>query len=54
VTGGNSSSIDGKIQSNIVGAILSLINPNGIVFGPNARVQLSGSFHASGIKNWFT
>ena len=47
VTGGNLSSIDGKIQSNIAGANLYLINPSGIVFGPNATVNVSGSFHAS-------
>jgi filamentous hemagglutinin family protein len=47
VTGGSSSSIDGKIQSTIAGANLYLINPNGIVFGPNATVNVSGSFHAS-------
>src|SRR5947199_2294968 len=47
VTGGNPSSIDGRIQSNIAGASLYLINPNGIVFGPHATVNLSGSFHAS-------
>jgi filamentous hemagglutinin family protein len=47
VTGGNPSSIDGKVQSNIVGANLYLINPSGIVFGPNATVNVSGSFHAS-------
>jgi filamentous hemagglutinin family protein len=47
VTSGNRSAIDGKIQSNIVGANLYLINPSGIVFGPNAMVSVSGSFHAS-------
>ncbi len=47
VTGGNASSIDGKIQSNIAGANLSLINPSGVVFGPHATVNVSGSFHAS-------
>jgi filamentous hemagglutinin family protein len=35
VTGGNASSIDGKINSDIRGANLYLINPNGIVFGPS-------------------
>jgi len=47
VTGGNASSIDGRIQSTISGANLYLINPSGIVFGPNAAVNVSGSFHAS-------
>ena len=47
VTGGNPSSIDGKIQSTITGANLYLINPSGIVFGPHATVNVSGSFHAS-------
>jgi filamentous hemagglutinin family protein len=47
VTGGSPSSIDGKIQSAITGANLYLINPSGIVFGPNATVNVSGSFHAS-------
>ncbi len=47
VTGGNLSSIDGKIQSTIAGANLFLINPSGIVFGPHATVNVSGAFHAS-------
>jgi filamentous hemagglutinin family protein len=47
VTGGDPSSIDGKIQSSIGGANLYLINPSGIVFGPNATVDVSGSFHAA-------
>jgi filamentous hemagglutinin family protein len=47
VTGGSPSSIDGKIQSTIAGANLYLINPSGIVFGPHATVNVSGSFHAS-------
>ncbi len=47
VTGGNPSGIDGRIQSNIAGANLYLINPSGIVFGPHATVNVSGSFHAS-------
>jgi filamentous hemagglutinin family protein len=47
VTGGTQSNIDGKIASTITGANLYLINPSGIVFGPNATVNVSGSFHAS-------
>jgi filamentous hemagglutinin family protein len=47
VTGGNPSAIDGNIKSTITGANLYLINPSGIVFGPNATVNVSGSFHAS-------
>src|SRR6266478_10010108 len=47
VTGGTASSIDGTIKSTISGANLYLINPSGIVFGPTATVNVSGSFHAS-------
>jgi filamentous hemagglutinin family protein len=47
VTGGNGSKIDGKIQSNVAGANLYLINPNGVLFGPNATVNVLGGFHAS-------
>ena len=47
VTGGNQSSINGAIVSAISGANLYLINPSGIVFGPHATVNVSGSFQAS-------
>ncbi|MBF0559221.1 MAG: filamentous hemagglutinin N-terminal domain-containing protein, partial [Nitrospirae bacterium] len=47
VTGGQSSSIDGTIHSTINGANLYFINPAGIVFGANAKLDVSGSFHAS-------
>ncbi len=47
VTGGAASSIDGRISSAIPGANLYLVNPAGVVFGPNASVDVSGSFHAS-------
>jgi filamentous hemagglutinin family protein len=47
VTGGNQSSIDGAIVSAIPGANFYLINPSGIVFGPHATLNVSGSFHAS-------
>jgi filamentous hemagglutinin family protein len=47
VTGGTPSSIDGTIRSGIAGANLFLMNPAGIAFGPNSRLDVSGSFHAS-------
>jgi len=47
VTGGNGSSIDGTLRSDIQGANLYLLNPWGISFGSNARLDISGSFHAS-------
>lgn len=47
VTGGSPSGIDGKLASTITGADLFLINPSGIVFGPNATLDVGGSFHAS-------
>jgi filamentous hemagglutinin family protein len=48
VTGGRASTIDGMIRSEIAGANLFLINPEGIVFGPNSAIDVSGSFAASG------
>src|SRR5690242_9879408 len=48
VTGGAQSNIHGTIDSSsISGANLYLINPSGIVFGPTATVNVSGSFYAS-------
>jgi filamentous hemagglutinin family protein len=47
VTGGDASAIDGLLRSDISGANLYLINPNGIVFGQNASLDISGSFYAS-------
>jgi len=46
VTGGNPSNIDGLILSKIP-ADMYFLNPNGIMFGPNARLDVQGSFHAS-------
>ena len=49
VTGDTPSSILGTIQSRqaFPNANLYLINPNGIVFGQNARLDIGGSFHAN-------
>jgi len=46
VTGGEST-INGTISSDIPSANLWLINPEGILFGDNAALNIQGSFHAS-------
>ncbi len=47
VTGGNPSNIDGLIRSTIPNADMYFLNPYGIMFGPNAKLDVQGSFHAS-------
>lgn len=47
VTGGEASLINGLLQVQGSGANLYLMNPAGILFGPNARLDLSGSFLAT-------
>lgn len=47
VTGGSASSIDGMIRSTMPNANMYFINPSGIMFGPNASLNISGSFHVS-------
>lgn len=47
VTGGTGSQIDGALVSDIAGANLFLMNPAGIMFGPNAQLFVDGAFHAT-------
>lgn len=47
VTGQTKSTIDGTIRSSISGADVFLFNPNGIVFGQSASVDINGSFYTS-------
>lgn len=52
VTGGQRSEIDGTLRSTIDGttrstANLYLLNPSGVLFGPNARLDVGGAFHVS-------
>jgi filamentous hemagglutinin family protein len=47
VTGGQTSNIDGTLHSTVGQADVYLINPSGIVMGPNARVDVPAALHLS-------
>ncbi len=47
VTGGNPSSIDGTLRSTIPNADMYFLNPYGVMFGPNAKLDVQGGFHVS-------
>ena len=47
VTGPNPSDIDGTLRSTMPAADFYFINPNGVTFGPNATLDVQGSFHVS-------
>jgi filamentous hemagglutinin family protein len=47
VTGGSSSWINGTIRSTIPNANMFLLNPSGVMFGPDAALDIGGSFHVS-------
>ena len=47
VSGSALSNIDGMFRSQIASADFFFINPAGVVFGPNARLSIDGSFHVS-------
>jgi filamentous hemagglutinin family protein len=47
VTGGERSNIDGALRSQVAGADFYFINPAGVLFGPNASINVPGSLHVS-------
>lgn len=61
INGGNPSLINGLIQVTGGNSNLFLMNPSGIIFGPNAALNVPGSFSATaatgigfGNNNWFS
>ncbi len=47
VTGGAASNIDGILRSTIGSADFWFTNPAGVMFGPNAQLDVPGSFHVT-------
>jgi filamentous hemagglutinin family protein len=51
VTGGNASRIEGLLRSRIPGADLYLLNPQGVIFGRDAALDLPGSLYLGGAES---
>ncbi len=51
VTGGDVSTINGALHSQVGQANFYFINPSGVVFGANAQVDVPAAFHVSTIDN---
>lgn len=51
VTGGDVSTINGALHSQVGKANFYFINPSGVVFGANAQVDVPAAFHVSTIDN---
>ncbi|MEE2672845.1 MAG: filamentous hemagglutinin N-terminal domain-containing protein, partial [Myxococcota bacterium] len=47
VTGGEPSHVNGTLKSNVTGANFYFLNPDGVLFGPDAKLDIPASFHAS-------
>ena len=47
ITGGEISTINGLLRSEVGRADFYFINPSGVIFGPNAQVNVPGAFHVS-------
>lgn len=47
VTGGQSSSLDGTLRSQVAGADFYFLNPAGVIFGPNVQLDLPAALHVA-------
>ncbi|RMH35970.1 MAG: filamentous hemagglutinin N-terminal domain-containing protein [Nitrospirae bacterium] len=47
ITGGSASTINGLLASTIDNANVFLMNPNGVIFGPQATIDIKGAFYTT-------